>query len=186
MHKRLNEFLEHVSTVYNLLSVLIVLQAMHSCQSQRIFRLSQRKKAFDTVDHDILIEKLDHYGVRGAAKDCFISYLKGRRQLVAIENETSTNQEILSGVLQGSVLGPLLFPIYINDLNTCIQFSKTYHFANDTNIMQSNKSLKVLAKQMNKELRANKLCLKVQKTGLMIFCPTSFKTDSSIKFKQQI
>ena len=99
------------------------------------------KKAFDTVDHDIFIEKLDHYGVRGVAKDWFISYLKGRRQFVVIENETSSTQEILTGVPQGSVLGPLLFLIYINDLNTCIQFSKTYHFADDTNIMQSNISM---------------------------------------------
>ena len=81
------------------------------------------KKAFDTVDHDILIEKLDHYGLRGVAKDWFISYLKGSRQFVVIENETSSTQEILTGVPQGSVLGPLLFLICINDLNTCIQFS---------------------------------------------------------------
>ena len=91
------------------------------------------KKAFDTVDHD---KGRDHYGVRGVAKDWFISYLKGRRQFVVIENETSSTQEILTGVPQGSVLGPLLFLIYINDLNTCIQFSKTYHFADYTNSSQ--------------------------------------------------
>ena len=84
------------------------------------------KKAFDTADHDILIDKLDHYGVRGVAKDWFISYLKGRRQFVVIENETSSTQEILTGVPQGSILGPLLFLIYINDLNTCIQFYTWY------------------------------------------------------------
>ena len=109
-----------------------------------------------------------------------------------IENETSSTQEILTGVPQGSVLGPLLFFIYINDLNTCIQFSKTYHFADDTNIMQSNTSLEVLAKQMNKDLlnlsywlRANKLCRSIQKTKLIIFRPTNLKIDSSIKLKLQ-
>ena len=69
-----------------------------------------------------------------------------------IENETSSTQEILTGAPQGSVLGPLLFLIYINNLNTRIQFSKTYYFADDTNIIQSNISLEVLAKQMNKDL----------------------------------
>ena len=62
------------------------------------------KKVFDTVEHDILIEKLSHC-VRGVAKDWFISYLKRRRQFVVIENETSSTQEILTGVPQGSVLG---------------------------------------------------------------------------------
>ena len=73
------------------------------------------KKAFDTIDHD---KGRDHYGVIGVAKDWLISYLKGRRQFV-IENEMSSTKEILTGVPQGSVLGPLLFLIYINDLNTC-------------------------------------------------------------------
>ena len=62
---------------------------------------------------------------------------------MVIENEMSSTQEILTGDPQGSVLGPLLFRIYINYLNTCIQFSKTYHFANDTNIMYSKKSLEI-------------------------------------------
>ena len=153
------------------------------------------KKAFDTVGHDILIAKLDHYGVRRVAKDWFISYLKGGRggrQFVVIENEAPTTREILTGVPQASVLGPLLFLIYINDLSTCIQFPKTYNFEDDPNIMQSNISLEVLAKQMNKDLlnlscwlRANKLCLNIQKTELIIFHPTSLKIDASIKFKLQ-
>ena len=98
------------------------------------------KKAFDTAD---LIKKLGHYGVRGVAKDWFISYLKGREQFVEIENETLTTKEILTGVPQVSILSPLLFLIYTDDLNPCIQLSKTYHFADDTSNMQSNKSLEV-------------------------------------------
>ena len=206
MHERLNKFLEQETCFYSLqlgfrlncstnnalMSIIENIQTQLDDNKYVAGVFVDLKKAFDTVDHDILIEKLDHYGVRGVAKDWFISYLKGRRQFVVIENETSSAQEILTGVPQGSVLGPLLFLIYINDLNTCIQFSKTYHFADGTNIMQSNISLEVLAKQMNKDLlnlsywlSANKLCLNIQKTELIIFRLTSLKIDPSIKFKLQ-
>ena len=93
--------------------------------------------------YDILIEKLDHHGLREVAKDWFISYLKGRWKFLVIENETSTTPETLIVVPQGSVLGPLLFLIYINDLNTCIQFSKTYHFVDDIKILPTADTLKI-------------------------------------------
>ena len=80
------------------------------------------RKAFDTVDRGILIKKLEHIGVTGVGM--IVSYLKGTKQFVAIENETSTTKEILTEVPQGSVLGPLLLLIYINDLHTYIKFSK--------------------------------------------------------------
>ena len=102
----------------------------------------------------------------------------------------SSVKEILTGIPQGSVLGPLLFIIYINDLHKSIRFSKTYHFADDTSIIQSNPSLKRLSKQVNKDLsklsnwlRANKLSLNVKKTELVIFRPRKLKIDHSLKFK---
>ena len=73
------------------------------------------KKAFDTVDHNMLLQKLDYYGIRGIANEWSCSYLKKRKQFVSIENNMSSVKEILTGVPQGSILGPLRFLIYIND-----------------------------------------------------------------------
>ena len=94
------------------------------------------KKAFDTVDHDILLTKLDHYEVRGLANDWFHAYLKRRQQFISIGNQASSIKEIVSAVLQRSVLGPLLFLIYINDLHPCLKHSKVYHFADNTSILR--------------------------------------------------
>ena len=74
------------------------------------------QKAFDTVNHKILLQKLEHYGIRGSVLSWFQSYLTGRSQHVFINGHVSTTLPIICGVLQGSVLGPLLFLIYINDL----------------------------------------------------------------------
>ena len=107
------------------------------------------KKAFDTVDHNILLEKLDYYGIRGVAKDWFCSYLDNRKQYVTLNGSNSSIKTLSTGVPQGSVLGPLLFLIYINDLCKCVKYSETYHFADYINMLLSHSSLKTWAKRMN-------------------------------------
>ena len=79
------------------------------------------KKAFDTVDHNILLKKLHYYGVRGIANEWFASYLKNRKQFVSISGHISSTQVIQADVSQGSILGPLLFLLHMNDLNKSIK-----------------------------------------------------------------
>ena len=99
------------------------------------------QKAFDTVDHGILLSKMDYYGIRGLANNWFRSYLTDRQQFTSINGYDSNCSSMKFGVPQGSVLGPLLFLIYINDLNKAIKFSVVHHFADDTNLLVSDYSL---------------------------------------------
>ena len=147
-------------------------------------------KAFDTVDHDILLKKLEHYGVRGLANDLFRSYLSNRKQYVTINGIDSSTRIMKYGVPQGSVLGPLLFLIYINDLHHAIKFCTTHHFADDTNFLYSSKSLKKIQKFINLDLRflcnwlkANKISLNASKTEMLIFRDPNRKIDFDLKIK---
>ena len=147
-------------------------------------------KAFDTVDHTILLKKLGDYGVRGLANNWFKSYLTNRRQYVSINGFDSTLKEMKYGVPQGSVLGPLLFLIYINDLHCAIKYSTTHHFADDTNFLYVSKSLKKIQKFMNLDLRfvcnwlkANKISLNASKTEMLVFRDPRRKIDFELKIR---
>ena len=100
------------------------------------------QKAFDTVNHDILLSKLHHYGIRGIANKWFASYLTNRKQFTSILGFDSNLDDIHHGVPQGSVLGPLLFIMYINDLNNAIHYSQVYHLAADTKLKISGTSVR--------------------------------------------
>ena len=103
------------------------------------------QKAFDTEKHDILLSKLEHYCVRGLANEWFKSHLSKRKQYVSINGYDSNLADVKYGVPQGSVLGPLLFLIYINDLNQTLKFCKVHHFAVNTNLLHCSKSVNRLA-----------------------------------------
>ena len=110
------------------------------------------KKVFDKVNHKILLLKLNHCGIRGIANDWFKSFLVNRTQYTNINGSNSNPEKVLYGVSQGSVLGPLLFIIFINDLNVSIKSSKVHHFADDTNLLLISKSLKQINKLINHDL----------------------------------
>ena len=126
----------------------------------------------------------------GLANEWFKSYLSNRKQYVSINGYDSNLADVKFGVPQGSVLGPLLFLIYINDLNQALKFCKVHHFADDTNLIHFSKSVNRLNKLANLDLKnltywlnANKIALNVKKTELVIFKHQRKKLDSPIKIK---
>jgi hypothetical protein len=133
-------------------------------------------KAFDTVNHQILLSKLNHYGVRGIANKWFASYLGNRQQYVTVYNVSSSFSKIVCGVPQGSILGPLLFILYINDLNSVSENLRTIMFADDTNLFRSDDNLAEIESSLDRELQlftlwfqVNLLSLNVSKTPYIIF-----------------
>ena len=148
------------------------------------------QKAFDTVDHEILLDKLKNYGFRGLSNDWLRSYLTGRRQFVQVASESSSKAEVKHGVPQGSVLGPLLFLIYINDLPKSLRYGLPFIFADDTALIYVERNPKALQKRINIDmklllrwLKANKISLNVDKTEIIIFKHKLKKITFDFKIK---
>ena len=132
-------------------------------------------KAFDTLDHNILLNKLKHYGINGIELNWFKSYLSNRTQYVDIDGTTSKKKAIKTGVPQGSILGPLLFIIYMNDINSVSTHFEAILYADDTSLSAvlkafGNRTPSEISENINKDLssisnwlKANKLFLNVSK-----------------------
>ncbi|MGL1889690.1 MAG: reverse transcriptase domain-containing protein [Reichenbachiella sp.] len=134
------------------------------------------KKAFDTVSHKILLRKLHAYGIRGNILKWFASYLSNRSQYVVYDGRCSQTDSIECGVPQGSILGPLLFIVYMNDICNVSEFLYTILYADDTCVVANGQDYKRLIAELNNALdnlsiwlKANKLSLNAQKTFYMVF-----------------
>jgi len=133
-------------------------------------------KAFDTINHTILLNKLNLYGIRGVANNWFRSYLHNRLQYVHLQNSNSSKLTVKCGVPQGSILGPLLFLIHINDITKVSNILNIIMFADDTNLFLSDTNLANLINTANFEVnkistwfKANKLSLNISKTNYIVF-----------------
>ena len=188
--KRLSEFVQHYNILYNkqygFQTGKSTEHAIIDIHQKILNSLDKREhpccvfldfaKAFDTVDHTILTNKLAHYGIRGNTLQLIKSYLTEREQMVQIGDSSSKMAQITHGVPQGSILGPLLFILYINDIanaSPCLTF---YLFADDTTIFHSDSNIKTLESTLNRELVkvsqwliANKLSLNIKKSNVLLF-----------------
>ena len=167
MHQRLYNFLEENNILYNkqfgfrknnstIEALIKITEKIRESIDKGKFGcgiIIDLREAFDTVNHEILLFKMEHYGIRGSTLKWFKSYLSERKQYVYINGECSELKQITCGVPQGSVLGPLLFLIYINDLPNISKKIDLYLFADDTNIYYEDESLVNVEIKVNMEVK---------------------------------
>ena len=141
-------------------------------------------KAFDCLQYDKLFKKLESLGITGIELQWFKDYLSNRKQCVDLDGVQSEWIDVQLGVPQGSILGPILFLIYVNDINNCTDIASFTKFADDTTLLTSGKTLQEAADKMNTALsqvdtwfQKNKLNLNPSKTRYMIFNSKSEETD---------
>ena len=145
-------------------------------------------KAFHTIDHKILISKLEYYGIRGIARLWFENYLTNRKQIVKYKQIMSSEMIVQTGVPQGSILGPLLYILYINDIQNCSDIASMLLFADDTNLFYSHSCLKTLNETLQTEvekiaewLNTNKLSINTSKTKFILFRSSKKKKKHEVK-----
>ena len=111
------------------------------------------QKAFNTVNHDILLKKLEYYGIRVKSNKWFRSFLEDRKQHTTINKARSFDKPISIGVPQGLILGPILFTVFIDDFHKAVEFFTVHHFADDTNLFFTENLLKKLNKHIKRDLK---------------------------------
>ena len=192
MHRRVLDFLERHSTLFEgqygfrpgrscehaLLDATNTIRHNLSKKEVSLLLLLDFSKAFDVISHDILLDKLYHYGIRGLAHQWFKSYLSSRSQYVSIGGTNSSSQSMRHGVPQGSILGPLLFIIYINDMPKIKSYAKFVLYADDANIIISGKNHQEILQKMTEFspllinwVDQNGLSLNLKKTCYMLLSP---------------
>ncbi len=161
-------FQRNISTEHNLIHVINYISQAINKGNYCVGVFFDLKKAFDVVDHKILLKKLEKLGVKENCLKWFESYLSNRKQIVDINGYFSSERDILCSVLQGSSLGPILFLCFINDFPLCTNMI-SYLFADDTSCLDSDKCLNSLFNRVNTELQkisnwycANKLAVNIQ------------------------
>ncbi len=200
VHTRISKFLNKYNILYEdqygfiknkctTDAILKFTDNCYSCFNNKNFLLSvflDFSKAFDTIDQDILIRKLEYCGFRGFMLDWLKSYIFNRRQYVEINGHRSTTTTLNYGTGQGTILGPTLFLLYINDMHNCSNLN-FIHFADDSSVFSSGDSIDSLCHNMNIELAkidtwlcANKLSLNVAKSAYSIFSNRDFTSHPNI------
>ena len=175
-------FREGHSTTHALLELLEKIYANLDTNNSCIGIFLDLSKAFDTIDHSILLHKLQHYGFRGKILDWFSSYLTNRMQYTSLNGKNSSLGHICKGVPQGSVLGPILFTLYVNDMPSATSLEPRL-FSDDTNLFNFGNNLTAMINNTNIELekldswlRANKLMVNTSKTNYCLFHPSKTKS----------
>ena len=185
LHPNQYGFRKHHSTDLALLDIYDKISSALSNHLHTIGIFLDLSKAFDTIDHSILLTKLHHYGIRGTPLALLSDYLHNRQQFTCFDSHSSGLLPVSCGVPQGSILGPLLFLLYVNDIPNASRSLSFVLFADDTNIFLSHPNLQTLEHTFNTEIqkvttwfKANKLSLNVNKTNFIHF-KTNKKSSTS-------
>ena len=202
MHSRIINFLDSNNSLYEmqygfrsgrscehaLLKAQHVLLESLSKKQISLLLLIDFSKAFDMVEHTILLRKLEHYGIRGLALKWMTSYLKNRSQFVSLSGVNSSIKQMQYGVPQGSILGPLLFIIYINDLPNIFNRAKFTLYADDANIIINGANIADIVQQLNELCNilpnwviSNGLALNLKKTKYMLFSRQNIELPDEFK-----